>query len=381
MKNTLILLGDSYCVFNPLQNYAFRCAKKILGAIPKVYFLDIKDSQWEKNLIKSLKQTSNCLIFGENYEEILNLIYQSQLTQWTCHKQKKGYILTSRRKKIFLFSSVCDLEITPQIPSKSQILSEPEILPENSLKIPPKTLPNPKISLYSPKQPPFLILYFLGIDSQSGIILLSALAQKCGVFLSALEYQEGLEICFAFGEDLDLFKQEAQGLLTHKVVITSNLAQTIIELLKANHQKITTAESCTGGLMAYFLTQESGASEVFDGGVISYANIIKETWLKVSAENLKLYGAVSEAVVGEMLQGALELSGADFAIATSGIAGPTGGTPTKPVGTIFIGAKARSGTQIIERIVFRGDRKYIQEQACLSAYLLFLKIFLSEKSL
>ena len=351
MKNTLILLGDSYCIFNPLQNYALRCAKKILGAIQKVYFLDIKDTQWEKNLIKSLRQTSHCLIFGEHCEEILNLIYQSQLAQWTCHKQNGGYILISKRKKIFLFSNTQDLEISPQTLS------------------------------HSPLKTQFLILYFLGIDAQSGVTLLNFLAQKCGVFLSILEYQEGLEICFAFGGDLDLFKQEAQLLLANKVIITPNLAQTIIRLLKTNNQKITTAESCTGGLMAYFLTQESGASEVFDGGVISYANIIKETWLKVSTENLKLYGAVSEAVVGEMLQGALELSGADFAIATSGIAGPTGGTPTKPVGTIFIGAKARSGVQIIERVVFKGDRKYIQEQACLFAYLLFLKIFLNKESL
>lgn len=125
------------------------------------------------------------------------------------------------------------------------------------------------------------------------------------------------------------------------------------------------------------MTKESGASNVFDGGVIGYANAIKESWLEVSSENLESFGAVSEAVVREMLEGALKLSGADFALATSGIAGPSGGSASKPIGTIFIGAKDRKGAEIIERLHFKGDRNYIQAQATIYAYLLFLKVFLS----
>ncbi len=154
------------------------------------------------------------------------------------------------------------------------------------------------------------------------------------------------------------------------------MTKTIIHLLKSSHQKITTAESCTGGLLAYYLTRESGSSEVFDGGVVSYANSIKESWLKVSSNALMGFGAVSEIVVREMLEGALEISSADFAIATSGIAGPNGGSASKPIGLVFMGVKSKSGKEIIESVVFKGDRNYIQEQACWYAYGLFLKVFL-----
>ena len=160
------------------------------------------------------------------------------------------------------------------------------------------------------------------------------------------------------------------------IFICKNLAKSIIKLLEYKNKTITAAESCTGGLIAHTLTKESGASAVFSGSVISYANEIKEAWLSVDSNNLKHFGAVSEAVVKDMLNGALYLSGADFALATSGIAGPTGGSEEKPIGTIYIGAKSKNGVEIIERLHFSGDRNFIQEQATLYAYLLFLKIFL-----
>ena len=163
--------------------------------------------------------------------------------------------------------------------------------------------------------------------------------------------------------------------MQNKIFPSQNLAQSIIKILAQNKQKITTAESCTGGLAAYYLTKESGASEVFDAGIISYSNAIKNAWLEVSQNHLEQFGAVSEIVVYEMLKGALKASGADFAIATSGIAGPNGGSPNKPVGTIFIGAMNKNGDEIIQRVLFQGDRNYIQEQSCLYAYLLFLKLF------
>ena len=116
----------------------------------------------------------------------------------------------------------------------------------------------------------------------------------------------------------------------------TNIAAKVVELLAVNNKKITTAESCTGGLIASSLTEIEGASKVFEAGYVSYANKVKQAMLDVKPETLDTHGAVSEAVVREMAVGALANSEADYAIAVSGIAGPDGGTADKPVGTVWL---------------------------------------------
>jgi nicotinamide-nucleotide amidase len=115
------------------------------------------------------------------------------------------------------------------------------------------------------------------------------------------------------------------------------IEQVVVRLLTEKKKTLTLAESCTGGLIANKITNVPGASAVFLGGVVSYSNSAKEKFLGVRAETLKRHGAVSEAVAREMAEGARKKFGADFAIAVTGIAGPTGGTKAKPVGTVFIG--------------------------------------------
>lgn len=117
----------------------------------------------------------------------------------------------------------------------------------------------------------------------------------------------------------------------------SSLGEVIIRELKRQGKKVVTAESCTGGFVAHTLTNVSGASEVFSGGIVTYSNELKQTLLGVSADTLAKHGAVSEETAREMALGARERYEADYAISITGIAGPTGGTETKPVGTVFIG--------------------------------------------
>jgi len=121
-----------------------------------------------------------------------------------------------------------------------------------------------------------------------------------------------------------------------------SLPEELVKALKAKGLKIATAESCTGGLISKMITDVSGASEVFDCGVCSYANEIKEKLLSVSVDDLKSKGAVSKEVAMQMAEGVREISGADIGISTTGIAGPTGGTDTKPVGTVYIGVSTIS---------------------------------------
>ena len=116
------------------------------------------------------------------------------------------------------------------------------------------------------------------------------------------------------------------------------LEEKVGELLKEKKLFLSTAESCTGGGIAVLITSIPGSSEYFNGGIVAYSNEIKMSLLHVSAETLEKYGAVSRETVTEMVKGAMKTLKTDCAVATSGNAGPGGGTPEKPVGTVWIAA-------------------------------------------
>ena len=136
------------------------------------------------------------------------------------------------------------------------------------------------------------------------------------------------------------------------------IEETVIEKLKDKHIKVATAESCTGGLIAKRITDVPGASEVFDCGIISYANEIKHRVLGVSEDDLNKYGAVSEPVARQMAQGALKVSGADIAVSVTGIAGPDSDSTNKPVGLVYIGLADRDNVWVRELRTSRKDRSY-----------------------
>lgn len=134
-------------------------------------------------------------------------------------------------------------------------------------------------------------------------------------------------------------------------------------LLRANKQTITTAESCTGGLVASMITKISGSSDIFNGSIVTYSNKIKNQELNVKNETLEKYGAVSCEVVNEMLDGVINKFNADFAIAISGIAGPNGDTKNKPVGTVVIGLGNSNNHKMVTVYNFNGLREEVQIQA------------------
>jgi len=142
------------------------------------------------------------------------------------------------------------------------------------------------------------------------------------------------------------------------------LANALVDELAADHRVIATAESCTGGWIAKAITDIPGSSDVFHYGIVSYSNGAKESMLGVKLTTLEEHGAVSEAVVVEMAKGALRLSGANIAVAVSGVAGPGGGSDEKPVGMVWFawavrdGAKTRSETSCEH---FSGDRELVRE--------------------
>lgn len=150
-------------------------------------------------------------------------------------------------------------------------------------------------------------------------------------------------------------------------------AQILLERLGSLGLTLATAESCTGGNIGHLITSIPGSSAVYMGGVISYSNDVKSNVLGVNADDIAANGAVSEPVAMQMAEGACRVAGADCAVATTGIAGPGGGTADKPVGTVWIAAHT-PGRTIARRFRFPGNRARVIDRASTEAILLLLSI-------
>lgn len=149
-------------------------------------------------------------------------------------------------------------------------------------------------------------------------------------------------------------------------------------LLRERGLTLATAESCTGGLVAHRITCVPGSSLYYRGGVVAYANEVKEALLGVRHETLLVHGAVSEETALEMARGVRERLGADLGVATTGIAGPTGGTPEKPVGVVYVALSA-ADAQICRRYFWQGDRLANKEQSA-EAVLQLIQDYVQERS-
>ena len=199
----------------------------------------------------------------------------------------------------------------------------------------------------------------------------SAVEERVGAPLLALNLELGY--CARPGEvDVRLIggaeivtQAEAIVRAAYRAEIVSDdqrsLEKVIVDLLTARGQTVTTAESCTGGALAHRLTNAPGASQVYPGGFVTYANAAKTRDLGVDPTLLAEHGAVSEAVACAMCEGARERTGADFALSTTGIAGPGGGSAKKPVGTVFIGLVKPGQPAKAEAHFFPRDRETFKE--------------------
>jgi len=221
----------------------------------------------------------------------------------------------------------------------------------------------PEIFIITPEYERINVFKF---DKDTALMFLEPIFNAHKLNYTVLENEGGfVEIVTESLEDI--IKKEILNVIP--TVVFGNIFEHIVNNLPP--KKITFAESCTGGLIASNLTKISGSSGCFDGSVVTYANRIKHEWLGVEEITLEKYGAVSEQTVKEMLLGAIEISKADYALAVSGIAGPTGGTPQKPVGTVYIGVADRKSLKV-ELHHFKGERNYIQYQAMMNAIRMFI---------
>jgi len=147
----------------------------------------------------------------------------------------------------------------------------------------------------------------------------------------------------------------------------NRLAETVLARCRVKKWTLATAESCTGGMVAAALTDIAGASDVVERGFVTYSNRAKSELLGVPADLIARHGAVSAETAAAMAQGALAKAPVDLVVAVTGIAGPSGGSPDKPVGLVYFGVARRGGKSKTERKIFKGDRAGIRRAATLRA--------------
>jgi nicotinamide-nucleotide amidase len=218
------------------------------------------------------------------------------------------------------------------------------------------------------------VLHLFEEDETSAKVLLETLSQTYDVKLVLITLVEGwIEVHVESKKhgNIAKFISAAKQLLPKKIIAAANIFIYIIKRLAEENKTVTFAESCTGGLLTYYFTKHNGASAILNGSLVTYANEIKASWLAVDTASLENYGAVSTEVVAQMSLGALSVSGADYALSISGIAGDTGGSEEKPVGTVFIGVRSKEAHKE-EHLLFQGDRNYVQHQSCLFAVKMLL---------
>lgn len=174
---------------------------------------------------------------------------------------------------------------------------------------------------------------------------------------------------------LNRLRQSLVDLFPHEVIATENVtpAQILGQLLSERELTVSCAESCTGGNLAHRIVQVPGSSNYFLGSVVSYSNDVKANVLGVSRSTLEQYGAVSQEVVQQMTTGVCRLMHSECGIATSGIAGPEGGTALKPIGTVWIAVKW-GDTLVTECMRFSGDRNEVIESATNHAMVMLINL-------
>jgi len=356
MKLNIIFIGNKFIYNRSFKEYIIRSIEAKSEFIHSITYFQESDNSLFLYLEKELNAESKIIIVGSknNFATIGKLIS----TVTSDNQILKDGMLIPQKASLFEERSYL-LEYEKAVVNVLQI-DEGQTMPEILLQ-------NARVQA---------TVHIFEEDEITIKSVLTPLAQTYEVGFTTTELVDGwlrLDIQSNRYGEISKFIHSAKRLLPKKLIASSNVISYIIERLEKNSQKISFAESCTGGLLSFYFTKENGASKILDGSLITYSNKLKENWLAVSHDILLSEGAVSRATVCEMSEGVLNVSNADYAIAISGIAGDTGGSIEKPVGTVHIGVRNAINHKE-EHLLFRGDRNYVQHQSALYAIKMLLLI-------
>ena len=358
MKNALLIIGEDLSINAAFLDYIFSSYKAHFKEIGEFSFVNKSDKELPFIIENLCSKFDTLCIFASN----------------------ENYAVTAKILATLSGDLVELKEFNTLALSKSEAVSKDSFLINlNDTQVNLiKAVPTQKLGQIHVKTDiNFTYFNLVDIDGESAKILLDPLAKTYEVQIHISEIIENLAIVRAeankFGQ-IESFVSGVKNLFSQKFIESKNLVEHIAKTLIKKELKITFAESCTAGLIAAKFGMVSGVSSAFDGSLVTYANEIKQEWLGVNKDTIEIYGAVSEQCVNAMLSGALRSSGADFALAVSGVAGPDGGSEEKPVGTVFVGALSKSGKSIVNRLKLNGDRNYIREQSAMHAYVCLLRL-------
>ncbi len=358
MKNVVVIIGKSIKNNKIFLNYLQREIDKHLNCIDTLYFLDKNSCDLFLEIEEILSKYQNIIICAKDSFNLIGKILSTLIEDVLI--SQKNTLTPSKAIKIKQNSYLLQVDQKLiNVLKIDELHNMPQILINNIEK-------NYSFFLFSNDNKDLEKIKKLALDYDGNIIFTHITYGLFFIELNYLKYQTKQG-----------FIDTLKNILNDKIIIGKNISQIITQKLIKHNKKVACAESCTGGMLSSEIVKNSGVSAIFDGSIVSYSNDTKNKILKVRQTTLEKFGAVSKECVKEMLDGIKQLFCADFSLAISGIAGPTGGTKQKPVGTVIIGVKTKNNT-LIEKVHFQGDRNYIQKQALFYALKLLI---LSDKKL
>lgn len=356
MENILILIGDDLKINRDFLLDIFKRYIDKFGFIDRFKFISKNDPKLPEILEQLSKEQLFITIFTSSSSYYVVAKILATLTKDELELKDEQTLSLSRATKVCKNSFLTSLNSSYINLLKSDPLCDfPTIFYE--------------------KEPSFKDFYLFGYEIGEAKEELGKLAQRYNATINTIPYSRYLLLVrVERGEylQLDSFLKECKEVFKNRVIFEKSIEELVVKKLAKNEAKITFAESCTAGLCAATICNIAGSSEVFDGSLVTYSNQIKHIWLNVEEKVLKTYGAVSKECVEQMLDGAIKGSGASFAIAISGIAGPGGATKDKPVGTVYIGVMQNGGKKIVQRFLIKGDRQSVRKESVNIAFSLLL---------
>lgn len=356
MKLHLLFIGNKFIYNTPLKEYVIRKIEQKTNFITEITYFKENDNSLFLYLEKEINSSAKLIIVTtkQNFSTIGKLLS----TVTSDNQILKENMLIPSNSSIYEEGSYL-LEYQNSIINvmyMDEMQELPEILIQN--------------------KDSSAVIHLFDEDKESALAILTPIAQMYDVNIEILLLIDGwlrIDIESKKYGNISKFINSAKQLIPNNLIAASNITQYIIETLSKNQKKVSFAESCSGGLLSYYFTKNNGASKILDGTLVTYSNELKENWLGVEHKTLEMYGAVSSEVVSQMSEGAMNVSHADYTLSISGIAGEGGGTPQKPVGTVFVGVRSRTKHKEVH-LNLHGDRNYIQYQSVLFAIKMLLLI-------
>lgn len=356
MKLHLLFIGNKFIYNKPLREYIIRNIEQKIDFISSVVYFKENDNSLFLYLESEMNSSDRLIIVTskQNFSTVGKLI----CTVTSDNQVLRDNMLIPKKSSVFEEGSYL-------LEYKESIINVIHI--EEMQKIPEILITNSDSSAR---------VHIFEEEKESSLSILNPIAQTFDVKIDIVAIADGwlqVDVSSKKYGNISKFISSAKQLLPHKLITASNIICHIIDVLSKNQKKVTFAESCTGGLLSYYFTEQNGASKILDGSLITYSNDLKENWLGINHEVISQNGAVSSEVVSEMSEGAINVSHANYSISISGIAGDTGGTKEKPVGTVYIGVRSETEHKEV-RLFLKGDRNYVQHQSALEAIKMLLLI-------